>query len=127
MRLLITFCIGVAFALAWQSYGDTAREMIANSSPQLSWLAPQRAVAQAASDAIAPTTSSANPQEDLAALRQRVDQLAAAVAAGQEQIGRDFATKLEAVERDIFDKISAPSPQPATAPARKPAPPTLQR
>jgi hypothetical protein len=109
------------------SYGDTAREMIANSSPQLSWLAPPHAVAQTASDAIAPTTSSANPEEDLAALRQRVDQLAAEVAAGQEQIARDFATKLEAVERDIFDKISAPSPQPAAAPARKPAPATLQR
>ena len=40
---LITFCIGVAATLTWQSYGDAAREMIANSSPELSWLAPRAA------------------------------------------------------------------------------------
>src|SRR5229473_7611947 len=40
-RFLITFCIGVAATLAWQSYGDAAREMIANSHPQFGWLAPQ--------------------------------------------------------------------------------------
>src|SRR5436190_5744175 len=40
-RFLLVFCIGVATALAWQSYGDAARAMIANSSPQLGWLAPQ--------------------------------------------------------------------------------------
>jgi hypothetical protein len=33
-RFLITFCVGVAATLAWQSYGDTAREMIANASPR---------------------------------------------------------------------------------------------
>ncbi len=37
-RFLITFCIGVAVTLAWQSYGDAAREMIVNSYPQ-AWLA----------------------------------------------------------------------------------------
>src|SRR5262249_19852283 len=50
-RFLIIFCFGVAATLAWQSYGDAAREMIANSYPQLSWLAPQAApLAQTASD-----------------------------------------------------------------------------
>jgi flagellar hook-basal body complex protein FliE len=127
MRLLITFCIGVVVTLAWQSYGDAAREMIANSYPQLSWLAPQAAVAQTAPDAIAPTTSSLDPQQlkemsaDLAAVRQKVDQLAAQVAAGQDQMARDFAAKLQAAEQDIVATISVPPPQPATA--RKPAPP----
>jgi hypothetical protein len=125
MRLLITFCIGVAVTLAWQSYGDAAREMIANSSPQLGWLASQAAVAQTAPNTIAPTTSSPDPRElkamsaDLAAVRQKVDQLAAQVAAGQEQMARDFATKLQAAEQDIVDKISAPPPP---APVRKPVP-----
>jgi hypothetical protein len=113
MRLLITFCIGVAVTLAWQSYGDAAREMIANSSPQLSWLAPQAAVAQTAPDTIAPTTSSIDPQQlkemsaDLAAVRQKVDQLTAQVAASQEQMARDFAAKLQAAEQDIVATISA--------------------
>ena len=43
-RFLIAFCTGVAAILAWQSYGDAAREMIASSYPQLSWLAPQPAL-----------------------------------------------------------------------------------
>jgi hypothetical protein len=130
MRFLITFSIGVAVTLAWQSYGDAAREMIASSSPQLGWLAPQDAVAQTAP--IAPTASSPDPQElkaisvNLAAVRQRVDQLAAQVTAGQEQIARDLTTKLQAAEKDILDRISAPPLQPAAAPARKPVPSPLQ-
>ena len=42
-RFLITFCSGVAATLAWQSYGDAARKMIASSSLQLGWSAPQAA------------------------------------------------------------------------------------
>jgi hypothetical protein len=126
-RFLITFCMGVAATLAWQSYGDAAREMIASSSSQLGWVAPQAApVAQTAPNMIAPAAPTA-PSPDrqqlnamslsLAALRQSVDQLAA----GQEQMTRDI-TKLRAAEQDILDKISAPPPRPAAAPARKPVP-----
>jgi hypothetical protein len=37
-RFLVTACFGVAATLAWQSYGGTAKQMIANAAPQLSWL-----------------------------------------------------------------------------------------
>jgi hypothetical protein len=37
-RFLVMACVGVAATLAWQSYGGTAKQMIANSAPQLSWL-----------------------------------------------------------------------------------------
>ena len=127
-RFLIIFCIGVAATLVWQSYGDAAREMIASSSPQLRWLAPQT-VAQTAPDMVAPTAPS-TPSPDvqqlkamslgLAAVRQSVDQLAA----GQQQMATDIA-KLQADEQDILHKMtSAPLPRPAAAPARKPVPPT---
>jgi hypothetical protein len=127
VRFLITFCIGVAATLAWQSYGDAAREMIANSSPQLGWLAPQAApLAQTVPDMVAPAAPAA-PSPDmqqlkemslgLAALRQSVDQLAA----GQQQMAGDIATA-QAAEQDILHKISAPPPRPAAAPARKPVP-----
>jgi len=128
MRFLITFCVGVAAALAWQSYGDAAREMIASSYPQLGWLAPQAAVAQTVPDPSAAAMPSLDGQEfkaislNLAAVRQRVDQLAAV----QEQMTRDFTTKLQAAEQEILDKISVPPPQPAAAPARKPMPPPSQ-
>src|SRR5690242_1182065 len=54
-RFLIAFCVGVAATLAWQSYGDAARETIASSYPQLGWLAPQ--AAQAAPTTIAAATA----------------------------------------------------------------------
>lgn len=128
MKSLIMFCIGVATALAWQSYGDAAREMISSSYPQLSWLAPHAAVAQTASDAIAPAVASLDQQElkaislGLAEVRQKVDQFAAV----QEQIARDFTGKLQAAERDILDRISVPPPQQAAPPVRKPAQAPLQ-
>jgi len=127
-RFMITFGFGVAATLAWQSYGDVARELLANSSPQLGWLAPQPAAAHAAPDTIVPPTSSPDPQElkamslGLAAVRQRVDQLAAQVAAGQDQIMRDITTKLQAAEQDILNKISAPPPRPEAAAVRRPLP-----
>jgi hypothetical protein len=130
LRFLIAVGIGVAATLGWQSYGDAAREIVASSYPQLGWLAPQAAAAQTAPATIAAATASLDQQElrtvslGLAAVRQRVDQLAAQVAAGQEQMTRDFTAKLHAVEQDILDKISPPPP--AAAPVRKPAPSPAQ-
>jgi type II secretory pathway component PulM len=128
-RFLITLCIGVAATLAWQSYGDEAREMLASASPRLGWLAPQAApVARTAPDVIAPTAPAAPSRDQqqlnamslsLAAVRQSVDQLAA----GQEQMTLDI-TKLQTATQGILDKISAPPPRPVGATTRKPAPQT---
>jgi len=91
---LITFCVGVAATLAWQSRGDAARKAIASAFPQLGWLAPQAApVTQNTPDIFAPAASAApSPDQqqltamplDLDAMRQSVDQ----IAAGQEQMTR---------------------------------------
>src|SRR5262249_28842506 len=131
-RFLIAFWIGVAAPLGWQSFGDAARAMIANSSPWLGWLAPQAApVAQSA-----PADPSPDQEQikamlfSLAAVRQRVDQVAAQIAAGQDRLTRGQErttidiTKLQAIEQDILDKVSAPAsrPAPVAAPAHKPAP-----
>src|SRR5260370_34282916 len=62
-RFLIAFCVGVAATLAWQSYGDAAREIIASSHPQLGWLAPQAAAAQPAPTTIAAATPSLDHQK----------------------------------------------------------------
>ncbi len=93
---LITFCIGVAATLTWQSYGDAARETIANSYPQLGWLAPQPPpTPQNAPDVIAlaaPAAPSPDQQQlnamSLDAVRQSIDRIAAGIAASQEQITR---------------------------------------
>jgi hypothetical protein len=119
-RFLIAFGIGVVATLAWQSYGDAAREMIVSSYPQLGWLAPP-----AAPDASSPDLQELKAIElkamsaDLAAVRQSVDQLAAQFLAGQEEVRREIS-KLHEAEHDILDKISAPPPRPAPAPLHKP-------
>ena len=88
-RFLIVFCVGVGTILAWQSYGDAARAMIANSSPQLGWLAPQTAPVVPIAPAPAGAASSDVQQLafGLAAVRQSVDLLTAQLAAGEGQMG----------------------------------------
>ncbi len=140
VRFLITLGIGVGGTLAWQSYGDEARQIIATAYPQqLGWVAPpaappapgaQNASAAVASTAPAPSPAAApsiDPQQlktmslGLAAVRQDVDRLAAQLASGQQQMAGDIA-KLQASEQDILNKISAPPLRPAAVPARKPVP-----
>src|SRR5262245_49352205 len=136
-RFLIIFSIGIGATMAWQSYGDTARAMLANSSPQLGWLAPQTApLAQTAPDMVVPPaadTASSDLQQlkaALASMRESVDQLAAQVAAGQQQVADNIA-KLHADEQKILQKLSATpqklsatTPGATAAPVRKPAPVT---
>lgn len=123
MRFLFTLCIGIGATLAWQTYGDQAREFIADRYPQLALLAPR-----AAAQATAAPARSADPQLQelslgLAALRQRIDQLAFQ----QEQMTRDISARVQAAERDILDKIATAQPKPpeVTA-ARRPATATSQ-
>ena len=135
-RFLFVFCIGAAATLAWQSYGDVARAMIANAPPQLGWLAPEAApVTQTAPDMAAraaPAAPSADVQQlkeltlGLDALRQSVDQLAAQVAAGQRQMASDIAklhAEISPPPPPPQRAAAAPAVAPAAPPARKPLPP----
>ena len=116
LRFLITFCVGVGATLAWQSYGDVAREMLASSSPVLQWVAPPAApIVQVASDQVnpaAPVRASPDLQQlrsishDLAAVRQSVDQLAAQ----NQQMAGAVAT-LQAAQQSILRKVSTPPPR----------------
>jgi hypothetical protein len=120
-RFLIVFWVGVGTILAWQSYGDAARAMIANSSPQLGWLAPQTVpVVSTAADVVPPAGAASSDVQQLAfglaAVRQSVDLLTAQLADGQRQMGGDIV-KLQA----DMHKLSAASPRPTAAPAHKPA------
>ena len=121
VRFLILLGIGIGTTLAWQSYGDAARAMIANSSPQLGWLAPQTAPVVPIAPAPAGAASSDVQQLafGLAAVRQSVDQLTAQLAAGQGQMGGDIA-KLQADQQEILHKLSAGPPRPTAVPAHKP-------
>jgi len=135
-RFLIIFSIGIGATLAWQSYGDAARAMLANSSPQLGWLAPQTAPLAQTTPSMVVTPAADTASSDLqqltaavASMRQSVDQLAAQLAAGQQQVADNIA-KLHADEQKILQKLSATpqklsgTPGATAAPARKPTPAT---
>jgi hypothetical protein len=95
-RLLVGFCAGVAATLAWWSYGEAARQLVASSYPELGWLAPAGAMtAQKTSDTVALTASAAavpdqqqldEARRDVYEIRQNIDR----IAASQEQIRRSI-------------------------------------
>jgi hypothetical protein len=151
---LITFCSGIAATLAWQSYGDSARQIVAKSYPQLGWLAPRPApIGQNAPNMIAlaaQATPSPDQQRlnaislDLDAMRQNVDRIAITqehitrnvdqLTAGQQQMTRNvdqLTAGQERMTREI-SKLQAveqqikPPPRPAPASARKPVPRSAQ-
>jgi len=144
-RFLLAVGIGVGGTLAWQAYGDMAREMAAAAYPQqLGWLTPltppaKPAAATAPAPATPTTVGSAAPvatpdQQQLAAvsrsladIRRKVEELAAQVASSQQQMAGDIA-RLQASDQDIFAKLAAPPPRPAPRPAppHKPAPLALE-
>jgi hypothetical protein len=154
-RFLTTFCIGVAATLAWQSYGDAAREIIASSYPQLGWLAPQAEPNRPDTiDLVAPAAVSGDQQQlslDLDAVRQSVDRIAAGIAVIQEQVSRSAdrlateqiahnvaqlaaaqeqmtgeITKLQAVEQFVLYKNAEAPQRPTPAPMRSPGPRSSQ-
>jgi hypothetical protein len=144
LRYLIACGIGVAGTLAWQSYGDAARQTAAAWGGQhgvpMAWLSyaepakPDSPPAQAAPSAQATPESAPASSSDvqqlktmtlalgstLGAVKERIEQLAAA----QQQAAIDIS-KLQAAEQEIRQKISTLSARPAAvaAPAKQQTPP----
>ena len=143
-RFSVAVLIGVGATLAWQSYGDEAREMLSAQIPSLSWLfvstttlapsgrgstqntaVPQSMpVPQAAAPAVAATTPELAQLEpmagDLASMRRSLERLAVK----QEQMAQNMAT-LQAAAQDIRQKISSRllSPTNSDQPHKPPKPP----
>jgi hypothetical protein len=116
-RFLIFFFVGVGTTLAWQSYGNTGRRMVANLSPGLGWMAqPAAPPAAPGSSAATPAASSdqiAALSRSVAAVRQSVDKLAA-------DIGKLQAAKPDPLARTSTPPVSSPPPV-AAASGRRPA------
>lgn len=144
VRFVFACGIGVAATLAWQSYGDAAKQTIAAWGEQqgwsMAWLREEGAAAASSPPAavgpaaaapaqavgeIAPGISAADLQQlktmtlgavsTLTTMRERLDQLASA----QFQTASDIA-KLQASEQEIRQKMATPPSRPA-APPSKPA------
>jgi hypothetical protein len=120
-RHLIVFFTGVVATLAWQTYGDAARHLIAPAAstpdqPQFNALSLDLDAVRRSIDGLATGigASIATSQEQIT---RSVDQLAA----GLDQITREI-TKLQAVEQYVLHRNPEPPPRPATAPAPAPKP-----
>jgi hypothetical protein len=143
VRFFIAVLIGVGATLAWQSYGDEAREAVRTRAPSLVWLLPvstpksdlaavrssleQLAVKQEQIAQAVPSFDSVQQLEpitrDLAAVRSSLEQLAVK----QEQMAQNIATLQAVVEQDIGQKMSSPLPSQAVPlPPRKPQQPAAQ-
>jgi hypothetical protein len=141
-RYLVAILIGVAATLAWQSYGEATKQIIATRAPELGWSPeakqmiaswtlgwtrpPPGSEKQALPAAqTAPAAPSIDPEkvqqmtQSLTELRQTVEQLAA----GQDQMTRVIG-RLESAVTELIVKMPEPPPQPPAAPARKPTPTT---
>src|SRR6516162_6117157 len=143
VRYFVVICIAVAATLAWQSYGEPAKQIVAARAPELGWSRPRSdtspvqllvaetpqainvvAVAQTAPEAAAPKAPAApsvDPEQvqqitrSLTTLQLSVEQLAAA----QDQMAHQI-NSLQAADLEILNRIPAPPPLPPAAPARKP-------
>jgi hypothetical protein len=95
IRFVVTLLIGIGGTLAWQSYGDTVKAMVAVQAPTLARLLPPTRWPGA--------TSPAQPAAgyNLETLRLNIEQLAAR----QDQMAQSFAALL-AVEMDIRQKMA---------------------
>jgi hypothetical protein len=97
-RFAATFCIGVIATLAWQPYGDAAREIIVNSSQQLGWLGPQAGAGVIFFPSPGQRHGAAS---DLGVVQERIDQ----IASSQEQVTRTVA-QLSVSQRQIAQEIT---------------------
>jgi hypothetical protein len=119
-RFVVTVLIGVGGTLAWQSYGDVAREMVMARAPTLAWLLPPTR--------LPPVFASANPGQQpvpaassLDAVRRSVEQ----IAARQEQMAQSLAALL-AIEADVRQNMSFTPRSATTFSALSPAAPVQQ-
>ena len=118
-RFFIAVLVGVGATLAWQSYGDAAREMVVARAPTLAWLLS----VSTTKSAVAAT--SPGPMQQLVPLAYNLDVVRRSVeqlAAKQDQIAQNIAT-LQAVQEDIRQKVSSPPPSQQAAPIPPPKPP----
>jgi hypothetical protein len=135
-RYLAAILIGVAGTLAWQSYGESAKQLVATRAPELGWSPEAKQMIATSIQSIGWTKPPAGPEkqtppvaptaptspsldsgrvqqmtQNLAALRQTVEQLAG----GQDQIARQIAR----LETAVAGLKPTPVPPSSHTPSRQ--------
>jgi hypothetical protein len=118
-RFSVAVFIGIGATLAWQSYGDEAKEMLVARVPSLGWLL---SASMVKSQATAATSTDVAQQLaplalNLDAIRRSIEQ----VAAKQEQLVQNIAA-LEVLEQDIREKMPSPPQSQQAASSSQPNP-----
>jgi hypothetical protein len=118
---MIVFSVGVAATLAWQTYGDTARQLIAPPAsafdqPQPNAMLLDLDAVRRSIDGLAIVIGTA-----IATSREQTTRSIDQLTAGLEQMTHEIA-KLQAVERYVLYKNSDPPPRPPPAPVSKSVP-----
>jgi hypothetical protein len=109
-RYLVAICIFVAVILAWQSYGEAAKQIIATRAPQLGWSPESKQMIANWVERLGwmPPTGSANTAVQLSAPETTTRMSKAPVAPSPDlqqvqQIEANIAAVRQAVERELAD------------------------
>ena len=130
VRYSIVFLIGIGATLAWQSYGDEAKEMVRTEAPSLAWLLPVSTVKLPPDDQGSTTAAASSAQLErlelsLLVVRRSVEQIALMVeqlSAKQDQL----AAKQDQLSHIATLKSVESPPQSRAVPPRKPPQPIGQ-
>jgi hypothetical protein len=118
IRFVVTLLIGIGGTLAWLTYGDAVKGMVAVQAPTLARLLPPTGWP-------APSNPAQQPAYNLETLRLNIEQLATR----QDLMAQSFATLL-AIEMDIRQKMAftpaSAVPAPSQPAAPRPAQPRTQ-
>jgi hypothetical protein len=127
-RFFAAVLMGIGLTLAWQSYGEQAKEFTTTFAPSLAWLLP----AETAKTAPEVTTSSNLMQQmkliavDVAIMRRNLELLAASqeqFAAKQDQMSRNIASLQEVEQETKAQAVAPPVPRVIHQPAHNPPQP----
>jgi hypothetical protein len=124
-RYLVAILIGVAATLAWQSYGESAKQIVATRAPELGWSPGAKQMIASSIQWIGWTKPPAGPEKQAAPLAQTAPAVPSIDPAQVQQMARDLATlrltveqlaagqsKLEAADVEILEKITPAPPPP---------------
>ena len=128
VRYFSVFLFGVGLALAWQSYGNEAMEMVRTEVPSLAWLLPvstAKPPPDSEASAAAPVTSDELVEQlkpvafELANLQRTVKELGVKV----EELGVKVNQMSQSIVLRSVEQKSPPPPQSRVPPPKPPQPP----
>src|SRR6516225_2609128 len=99
LRFLVAILVGVAAILAWQSYGEAAKQIIATKAPELGWSPQTKQMIASAIQQVGWTTPAGPEPTAPEIVTSKASSAASLDAAQVEQMVQSFGTLRQAVEQ----------------------------